>query len=139
MDKFVLDIINAVSSLDEESVIVFWGDHLPSFGFTNSSLSTENVYLTEYVVQDNLNLDKTDIDLYAYQLTSRILHDLDMNDGLFTKLHQNYLFGTNENYKDFQTYLAKLKLLQYDTLYGQNYIHNENSIPVASNLKLGTK
>jgi len=50
MDKFVLDIINAVSSLDEESVIVFWGDHLPSFGFTNSSLSTENVYLTEYVV-----------------------------------------------------------------------------------------
>lgn len=44
-----------------------------------------------------------------------------MNDGLFTKLHQNYLFGT------------------YDTLYGQNYIHNENSIPVASNLKLGTK
>ena len=62
-----------------------------------------------------------------------------MNDGLFTKLHQNYLLGTNENYKDFQTYLAKLKLLQYDTLYGQNYIHNENSIPVASHLKLGTK
>ena len=50
MDKFVLDIINAISSLDEESVIVFLGDHLPSFRFTNSSLSIENVYLTEYVV-----------------------------------------------------------------------------------------
>lgn len=95
--------------------------------------------MTEYVIWDNLGLDKNDMDLEAYQLTSKILHDLDMNHGLFTKLHQNYLFGTNENYKDFQTYLAKLKLLQYYTLYGQNYIHNENSIPVASNLKLGTK
>lgn len=139
MDKFISDIINAVSNIDEESVIVFFGDHLPSFGFTNSSLSTGNVHLTEYVVWDNIGLAKNDIDLEAYQLTSRVLYDLDINDGLFTKLHQNYLFGANDSSEYTQMYLSELKLLQYDALYGQNYMYSESSIPKATNLHLGTK
>ena len=36
-------------------------------------------------------------------------------------------------------YLSELKLLQYDALYGQNYMYSESSIPKATNLHLGTK
>lgn len=140
MDQFVNDLINTVSTLNEDTVIVFYGDHLPSFGFTNESLSTGNIYETEYVIWDNIGLEKNDLDLEAYQLTSRVLYDLNMDNGIFTKLHQRYLFGSEEDeFTNKDTYLDALKALQYDILYGQSHLYSTYEEPVATALQFGTK
>lgn len=56
MDIFISDLIEAVSYLNEDCIIVFYGDHLPRLGLTDEPLSTSNIYETEYVIWDNIGL-----------------------------------------------------------------------------------
>ena len=112
MDVFIADLIEAVSLLNEDCVIVFYGDHLPSLRLTDEPLSTGNIYETEYVIWDNMALEKNDVDLESYQLTSKVLYDLHMNTGIFTQLHQSYLFGLeNEQFAERHAYLDALRSL----------------------------
>ncbi|WP_294388856.1 LTA synthase family protein [uncultured Clostridium sp.] len=140
MDLFIDDLINAVNALGEDTVIVFYGDHLPNLNLSNEELSNKNLFETEYVIWDNIGLDKNDIDLEAYQLTSKVLYDLGMNNGIVTKLHQDYLFGyENSPYNDESQYLDALKSIEYDILAGNEYLYNYISKPIATNLKFGSK
>lgn len=140
MDLFIKDLIDAVNALNEPTVIVFYGDHLPNLNLSKEDLSNKNLYETEYVIWDNLNLKKSDLNLEAYQLTSRVLYDLGINTGILTKLHQSYLFD-NENsvYSNEDEYLNALKSIEYDTLFGNEYIYSYISKPTATNLKFGSK
>lgn len=140
MDLFIKDLIDAVNALNEPTVIVFYGDHLPNLNLSKEDLSNKNLYETEYVIWDNLNLKKSDLNLEAYQLTSRVLYNLGINTGILTKLHQSYLFD-NENsvYSNEDEYLNALKSIEYDTLFGNEYIYSYISKPTATNLKFGSK
>ena len=140
MDLFVKDLIDAVNALNEPTVIVFYGDHLPNLNLSKEDLSNKNLYETEYVIWDNLNLKKSDLNLEAYQLTSRVLYDLDINTGILTKLHQSYLFNDeNSIYSNENEYLNALKSIEYDTLFGDEYIYSYITKPTATNLKFGSK
>lgn len=140
MDLFVKDLIDAVNALNEPTVIVFYGDHLPNLNLSKEDLSNKNLYETEYVIWDNLNLKKSNLNLEAYQLTSRVLYDLDINTGILTKLHQSYLFNDeNSVYSNEDEYLNALKAIEYDTLFGDEYIYSYITKPTATNLKFGSK
>lgn len=139
-DLFIKNLINAVNELAENTVIVFYGDHLPNLNLSNDDLSNKNLLETEYVIWDNIGLEKNDIDLEAYQLTSKVLYDLGINNGIVTKLHQSYLFrGESSPYNDESQYLDALKSIEYDILTGNEYLYNYISKPVATNLKFGSK
>ncbi len=140
MDIFIEDLINTVNSLNEATVIVFFGDHQPNLNLSSDDLLNKNLYETEYVIWDNIGLAKNDLDLEAYQLTSKVLYDLGMDNGIVTKLHQNYLFeDENSSYNDEQQYLDALKSIEYDILSGNEYLYNYISKPLATNLKFGSK
>ena len=140
VDLFIKDLINAVNALGEDSVIVFYGDHQPNLNLTSEDLLNKNLYETEYVIWDNLGLTKNDLDLEAYQLTSKVLYDLGMDNGIVTKLHQDYLFeDENSYYNDEQEYLTALKSIEYDILSGNEYLYNYIYKPIATNLKFGSK
>lgn len=140
MDLFIKELIDAVNALNEPTVIVFYGDHLPNLNLSKEDLSNKNLYETEYVIWDNLNLKKSNLNLEAYQLTSRVLYDLDINTGILTKLHQSYLFNDeNSVYSNEDEYLNALKAIEYDTLFGDEYIYSYISKPTATNLKFGSK
>ena len=51
----------------------FYGNHLPNLNLSSDDLLSDNLYETEYIIWDNINLEKNDLNLEAYQLTSRIL------------------------------------------------------------------
>ena len=140
MDIFIEDLINAVNSLNEATVIVFFGDHQPNLNLSSDDLLNKNLYETEYVIWDNIGLAKNDLDLEAYQLTSKVLYDLGMDNGIVTKLHQDYLFGGKDSsYKDEEQYLDALKSIEYDILSGKEYLYDYISKPLATNLKFGSK
>ena len=44
MDLFIADLINSVNTLDEDTVIVFYGDHLPNLNLSNDDLLNK-IYL----------------------------------------------------------------------------------------------
>ena len=68
--------------------------------------------------------------LYSYELTSHILKQLGMNNGLITKLHQNSA-GSADYYK-------YLEMLQYDMLYGEKQCYGYDIGYTPTALKMGT-
>lgn len=58
MDKFVAQLIEAVEARNEPSVVVFYGDHLPTLGLEAKDLKSKYLYNTNYVIWDNIGLQK---------------------------------------------------------------------------------
>lgn len=130
VDQFVGQLVEALSNRDEETVLVLFGDHLPTLGFSDEDLVNNSIFQTEYVVWSNFDMPKNDQDLTAYQLTSSVLNSLDIDNGVLTKFHNQF--------KNTPNYLDDLKLLQYDMLYGEKYIYNGTNPFIATDLKMGT-
>ena len=118
MDMFIGELVSMVESLNEPTIIVFYGDHIPSLGLKSDELNSQSLYATPYLIWNNLNLPKEDINLQSYELTSKILSRLGFPETLITKVHNSNL--------DEETKSKYLHLLQYDMLYGKNFtIHND--------------
>ncbi len=110
MDRFIGELMDALSALDEECVLVLYGDHQPSLEYDVQDLSVDSKYISEYVVWTNFASEKQSRDIQAYQLSALVLDSLGIENGLLTKMHQKY----SEN----DDYLDALRMLQYDMLYG---------------------
>ena len=128
MDTFIGQLIEMLLSLNEPTVLVLFGDHLPGLQLKDDDLSTETIYVTPYVIWDNIGLEERDIDITSYQLASYVLESLKLDNNSLTKLHINH--------ENLDSYLENLNLLQYDILYGNNYSNYYTSIK-ASSLQLG--
>lgn len=130
VDQFIGQLVESLSNRDEDTVLVLFGDHLPTLGFEDGDLVNNSIFQTEYVVWNNFNLPKNDEDLTAYQLTSSVLNSLNIDNGVLTKFHNQF--------RNTSDYLADLKLLQYDMLYGEKYIYGGVNPFTATDLKMGT-
>ena len=129
VDDFIGDLISQVEKLGEDTMIVFFGDHLPTLGIEDSELQFQNTYQTTYIIWDNIGLEQKDENLAAYQLSSKVLSKLGYSNGILTKYHQLY--------KDAVNYLPYLWMLQYDMLYGEHYVYDGVDRYEPSNLRLG--
>lgn len=130
VDQFVGELVEALSNIDEDTVLVLFGDHLPTLGFKDEDLVNNSIFQTEYVIWSNFDMPKNDQDLTAYQLTSTVLNSLNIDNGVLTKFHNQF--------KNTSEYLDDLKLLQYDMLYGEQYIYGGTNPFIATDLKMGT-
>ncbi|WP_426350845.1 LTA synthase family protein [Alloiococcus sp. CFN-8] len=129
MDNFISELLREAQNYPEPTVVVLYGDHLPSLGIEDEDLSTGNTYSTEYIIWSNFAMDKADKDLYAYQISSEVLGKLGINNGYLTKLHE--LYSNNYSYKEY------LNILQYDMLYGEKYLYEGETPYTPSMLKMG--
>ena len=131
MDRFIGEMVNHLSLFPEDTVLVLYGDHLPTFNITDEELSNGDIFQTEYVIWSNFDLEKEDINLTAYQLNAHLLNKLGIHEGTLTKFHQNF--------KKTPEYLTHLKLLQYDMLYGNQFIYNGENPFQRTQMKMGVK
>lgn len=131
MDQFVGDLIKAVEERNEPSVVVFYGDHLPTMGLKAEDLKSRYLYNTNYVIWDNIGLQKDDKNIPAYQLMSEVLNRLDIHSGTVFNYHQQR--------KGTKNYLSDLELLQYDILYGKQYVYNEKAPITEGHMVMGIR
>lgn len=111
MDTFLRQLTTKLSEYEEEVVLIMYGDHLPTFPFTDEILGSKSIFNTEYVMWTNRPTDTViKQDLEAYKLTSHVLNCYDIHEGLFTRFHQTQA--------DSDTYMEDFELLAYDVLYG---------------------
>ena len=88
MDKFVAQLIEAVEARNEPSVVVFYGDHLPTLGLEAKDLKSKYLYNTNYVIWDNIGLQKKDGNIAAYQIMAEVFDRLDIHSGTIFNYHQ---------------------------------------------------
>ena len=131
MDQFVGDLIKAVEARKEPSVVVFYGDHLPTMGLKAEDLKSRYLYNTNYVIWDNIGLEQQDKNIPAYQIMSEVFERLGIHSGTIFNYHQER--------KGTKNYLSDLELLQYDILYGKQYVYNGNPPITEGHMQMGVK
>lgn len=118
MDMFLGSLISALENRDRPTLLIAYGDHLPSIGLEAQDLTTNDAYVTEYVTWNNFGLEKKDMNLRTYELSGEIMRWLGFNNGNLTKLHQ---YKNSENSPlDEESYQQQIAYLAYDMLYGDN-------------------
>lgn len=114
-DQFIADLLAELERRDEPTVLVMYGDHLPTMGLEAKDLKNRYVYNTNYVVWDNIGLEKENRNIPTYQLMADVFEKLDIHSGTIFNYHQTR--------RQTKQYLSDLELLQYDMLYGRSYIY----------------
>lgn len=115
MDQFIKDLTDEIADYDEDTVVIFYGDHLPALEMEDEDMKSGSTFDTEYVMWSNFDMKKQDKDLHAFQLTAEVQKRIGMRQGILTVYHQDHSEDAD--------YLANLELLQYDMLYGDKYIY----------------
>lgn len=129
MDQFIADLIEALSDYNEDTVLIMYGDHLPSLDLKEKELKSKSIYRTQYVMWDNFNLEKKNKNLQAYQLSASVFSKLGIDDGTLFKYHQK-----NMGSKKYSKYL---RMLQYDMLYGKQYIYGQENPFLPTTIQMG--
>lgn len=114
-DIFIGNLIQALEERDEPTVLVLYGDHLPTMGLEAKDLKNRYLYNTNYVVWDNIGLKKVNRNIPSYQIMAEVLERLDIHSGTVFNYHQER--------RKTKEYLLDLELLQYDMLYGKQYVY----------------
>jgi hypothetical protein len=133
VDRFVGDLIAALEKLDEPTVLVLYGDHLPALGLEDSQLACGDMYQTTYAIWNNFGMDFESPDLQAFQLTANVLKQLGVENGALMHFHQHYPADAEDD-----SYQALLRVLEYDMLYGELAIYEGTNPYQPTQLKMGS-
>lgn len=116
VDTFLGSLIIELNALDEPTILVFYGDHLPSFSVQKYwNLKEGNCYQTDYMIWNNCGIDFSDAkDLSTFQLASYVFEKVGINSGDFNKLNRLYLDDDVDNYSDLR------HIYQYAVFYDTN-------------------
>ena len=90
-----------------------------------------SLYRTNYVIWDNIGLEKCSEVLSAYQLGAETLSRIGYQGGLLSRYHQNS--------RQSRDYLSGLRLIEYDILYGQQFILSGQTAPEANEMQMGVE
>ena len=88
MDAFAGNLVKALEERGEPTVVVFYGDHLPTMGLEAEDLKSRYLYNTNYVIWDNIGLKKQDKNIPSYQIMAEVFNRLDIHSGTVFNYHQ---------------------------------------------------
>jgi len=122
-DSVIGELYDYVMNCDEETVVVLYGDHLPSLELEEKYYEYGSDYMTSYTVFSNIpekfNYQYVD-KLSTNHLLSSVLEKLNIRSGVVLSLNQNY---PSDNYD------YNMKQIQYDMLYGKGYSYSNGPYP----------
>ena len=117
-DEFIQELIDTLSLRDEPTVVLFYGDHLPTMGLSDDDLTTGSTYETNYLIWDNYGLEKQDKDITSYQAVAEVMERIGIHTGTMFRFQQANT-GIEEDF------FANMQALQYDILYGNKYVYGD--------------
>lgn len=131
MDKLIGNLTKRFADYEEDTVIVFYGDHLPGINFNQEMLKSGSLYKTEYVIWSNFDINANDRDLNTYQLSAYVQKILGFSEGKITQFHQKY--------SDMPEYTEYLQAIEYDIIEGDSVIYGGKNPFVATTIKYGVE
>lgn len=134
MDMFVRDLKASLDARNKKYILVMYGDHLPALNLITSNRSGVDKFESLFTIVDNFGIKKRSVskDFQAYQLSSMVMDLAGLRYGPMNMMHA-YLVNKSD-------YQEKLKLVQYDILFGKKYFLKESEQAIEDNkLQLGTR
>lgn len=130
-DAFLRSLVQTLETCGEPTILVLYGDHLPSISAAEDNMAKGDLLQTEYVIWDNIGLEEQDLDLEAYQLSASILKKLGIQSGFLNSFHQS--FAETPRYQEY------LELLEYDMLYGEKAVYGGSDGYRPTDMQMGIK
>ena len=130
-DAFLRSLVQTLETCGEPTILVLYGDHLPSISAAEDNMAKGDLLQTEYVIWDNIGLEEQDLDLKAYQLSASILKKLGIQSGFLNSFHQS--FAETPRYQEY------LELLEYDMLYGEKAVYGGSDGYRPTDMQMGIK
>lgn len=131
-DNFIAGLISELEKRDEKTIVVMFGDHLPTMGLTDEDMKSGDIYKTKYITWNNFGVEKKDADLYLYQLLASTMDSIG--------IHEGTIFGYHQVMMQSENYMHDLEALQYDLLYGERYAYAESGdIYPATDIVMGVQ
>ena len=134
VDKFIGNLTAMLSARDEKTILVLFGDHLPTMGLENSDMKSGDIFKTKYTTWNNFGMAKQDADITAYQLLANVTNQAGIHEGTMFSYTQSQM---NQGLLGSDSYLDGLENLQYDLLYGERYAYNGEDKYPATELVMG--
>ncbi len=123
MDVFISELYEAVMAMEEDTVLVLYGDHLPNIVHDEGISVSTGDFTTEYIIIANYETPNTPAgdDLYAYQLFPTVMETIGNDTGVMNRFHRTY-----RNHRNYDTMLMAM---EYDSLYGHRYAYGDKTYP----------
>ena len=129
-DDFLAELLKELEAYPEPVVLVVYGDHLPALDIPEESLKSGSLLATEYVIWTNDgSLEKVDENVASFQLAAYTLGRYGIGSSTLMRFHQ-------QRWKD-ANYLEDLHDLEYDILYGDQYLYGGESPYTPTDMKMG--
>lgn len=128
-DAFIGNLVEQLNQRDEDTLVILFGDHLPTMGLETKDMKSGNIFKTRYATWNNFGLPKEDAEIYSFQLLAEMTKRLGIHEGTMFRYHQNQ--------SDSEAYTENMEQLQYDILYGDKYFYGEADLYPASELEMG--
>lgn len=133
MDNFLRDLVQMLEERGEDTILVLYGDHLPSLGLEEEHLSDGTMMQTDYVIWNNMGLDLEYGDIPCYQVMPLLLGSLGIRTGVINSYHQTHMRDEESSY------LRGLQNLEYDLLYGGKAAYGGVNPYQTKDIKFGVK
>ena len=130
-DAFVQALIDEMSARKEPTIILFYGDHLPTMNLTGDDLNKGSIYQTNYLIWDNMGLQRQKKNIAAYQAAAEIFKELKIYDGV--------MFRFQQTMQRSDSYTFDMQALQYDMLYGEKYVYGGKEPYSAVDMRMGVR
>lgn len=131
MDEFAGNLVKMMEERGEPAVVVFYGDHLPTMGLEASDMKSRYLYNTNYVIWDNIGLKKEDRNIPSYQIMADVMERIG--------LHSGTVFNYHQTRRQTDDYLLDLELLQYDILYGDQFVYGGKEPITEGHMEMGIR
>ncbi len=135
VDEFINDFVTMLDERGEPTLVIMFGDHLPTMGLEDREVATGDLFQTKYITWNNFGMEKQDEDLTSYQLVSMYLDRLGIHGGTIMDYHQKRVSEGSSPKSN--AYMAGLELLQYDLLYGKRYAYGGGDLFPKSDIVMG--
>ena len=113
MDNFLRTLVRTLEKREEDTILILYGDHLPSLGLSQEHMTTGDLQQTDYVIWNNMGLSLDFGAIETFQLMPKLLDRLGISTGVINSYHQTHMDDDDQ-----EEYLKGLQNLEYDLLYG---------------------
>lgn len=129
-DDFIGDLVDMVDNMDEDTIILFYSDHMPNLEiFTDDDFYLDK-FEAPYAFYANYDIEKYDIqEIESYELSSLMFKEAGLKYGPIEKF--------NTYMKDDKDFAKMQDLIEYDVLFGKSYYIDEKEKPSKNKIKMG--
>ena len=131
-DDFIGELVDMVNKRDEDTIILFYSDHMPKLKIFEDDDFYLDKYKAPFAFYANFDIEKYDIDeIKSYELSSLMFKEAGLKYGPMERF--------NTYMKDDPEFSKMQDLIEYDVLFGKSYYINDDEKAKKNTLKMGVE